>query len=429
MAVPRALLVLAWCLTATLYAIPADGDSSKLRRELDDLDVSANWIYDDLDYARQLARKNGKPLFVTFRCVPCDACKIFDARVRKNPKEIKDLLDQFVCVRLIQMKGVDLDIFQFDFDMSWSAFFMNADNTVYGRYGTRAPHDAMAYNSMASLKRAMRGALKIHRRYPGNKRALHGKQAGPGRWRRPEDIPLLHDRRNKPTTPETCIHCHMVYDAMREAAYDEGSFDMESIWVYPLPDNVGMVMDVDAATRIEKVTPGSFADRAGLRSGDELISLDGQPLLSQADIQWVLHHAPTKANIPVVVERKGKTVKTRLSFKGAWKRADLSWRASLFSLRPKHGFWAPELSQAEKRELELAPDALALRVKWIPDWSTAHAAGLRNGDVIIGVDGRSERMTPPQLAVYVRLEHQVGDQLKLTVLRGDRSLELLQKLK
>jgi len=98
-------------------------------------------------------------------------------------------------------------------------------------------------------------------------------------------------------------------------------------------------------------------------------------------------------------------------------------------LRPKHGFWAPELGKAEKRELELAPDALALRVKWIPDWSTAHAAGLRNGDIIIGVDGKSERMTPPQLAVYVRLEHQVGDQLKLTVLRGDRSLELLQNLK
>lgn len=429
MTVHRALLVWALCLTAALHAIPAAGDSSKLRKALDDLDVSANWVYDDLEYARKLARKDGKPLFVTFRCVPCAACKIFDARVRKNPKEIKELLDQFVCVRLIQMKGVDLDIFQFDFDMSWSGIFMNADNTVYGRYGTRAPHDPMAYNSMASLKRALRGALEIHQGYPGNKGSLRGKQAKPGRWRRPEDMPLLHDRRDKPTTPKTCIHCHMVYDAMHEAAYDEGSFDMESIWVYPLPDNVGMVMDVDAATRIRKIMPGSFADSAGLKPGDELISLDGQPLLSQADIQWVLHHAPTKTKTPIVVERKGKTVKTKLSLHGAWKRSDISWRASLHSLRPKHGFWAPELSKHKKRELGLAPDALALRVKWIPAWSTAHAAGLKHGDIIIGVDGKSERMIPPQLAAYVRLEHKVGDQLKLTVRRGEQRLELLQNLK
>ncbi len=400
-----------------------------LRESLDDLDVSANWIYDDLELAKRLSRKSGKPLLVTFRCVPCDACKVFDARVKKNPKEIKDLLAQFVCVRLIQMKGVDLDIFQFDYDMSWAAVFMNADGTVYGRYGTRAPHNPMAYNSMASLKRAMRGALELHREYPASRDALQGKQGKPGRWRRPEDIPPLQDRRNKPTTPETCIHCHMVYDAMRNTAYDEGSFDLKSIWVYPLPDNVGMVIDVDAGTQIWKVMPGSFADRAGLKAGDELISLDGQPLLSQADIQWVLHHAPAKARIPVVAVRNGHTVEAVLALHGAWKRSDISWRSSMYSLRPKEGFWAPEISEDRKRELGVALDELALRVKWIPDWSTAHEAGLKEGDVILEVDGSRDRLIPRQLAAYVRLEHQVGDQLKLTVLRGDRRLDLLQHLK
>lgn len=43
-----------------------------------------------------------------------------------------------MCVRLLQMNGVDLKRFQFDYDQTWCAFFMNADGTIYGRYGTRA---------------------------------------------------------------------------------------------------------------------------------------------------------------------------------------------------------------------------------------------------------------------------------------------------
>lgn len=37
------------------------------------------------------------------------------------------LLDKFVCVRLVQMYGVDLNKFQFDFVQTWAIFYMNAD--------------------------------------------------------------------------------------------------------------------------------------------------------------------------------------------------------------------------------------------------------------------------------------------------------------
>ncbi|HIM68973.1 MAG TPA: hypothetical protein EYM45_10480, partial [Verrucomicrobia bacterium] len=39
------------------------------------------WIYNDLAAARAEARRTNKPLFVTFRCVPCADCKGFDAEV------------------------------------------------------------------------------------------------------------------------------------------------------------------------------------------------------------------------------------------------------------------------------------------------------------------------------------------------------------
>ena len=51
---------------------------------------------------------------------------------------MKALMDQFVCVRLVQANRLDLTKFQFDYDLTFSVFFMNPDGTIYGRYGTRS---------------------------------------------------------------------------------------------------------------------------------------------------------------------------------------------------------------------------------------------------------------------------------------------------
>ena len=47
-------------------------------------------------------------------------------------------MDQFVCVRLVQANTIDLTRFQFDFDLTFAAFFLNADLTIYGRFGSRS---------------------------------------------------------------------------------------------------------------------------------------------------------------------------------------------------------------------------------------------------------------------------------------------------
>ena len=117
-----------------------------------------------------------KTLFLTFRCVPCHACKGFDAEVAKNNQQIIRLAqEQFVAVRQVEMKGVDLSQFQFDYDLNWAAMFVNADGTVYARYGTQSAAGADAYNSIASLEKTMRRVLALHEDYPNNKNGLAGK--------------------------------------------------------------------------------------------------------------------------------------------------------------------------------------------------------------------------------------------------------------
>ena len=164
---PLPLLVFA----ATLALGLAGFAQTKLLDVLEDENARGAdfWIYNDLAAARAEAKRTNRPLFVTFRCVPCVDCKGFDAEVAKNNQRIKTLAQEaFVAVRQVEMKGVDLSQFQFDYDLNWAAMFLNADGTVYARYGTQSAQGADAYNSIESLEKTMYRVLVLHENYPAN---------------------------------------------------------------------------------------------------------------------------------------------------------------------------------------------------------------------------------------------------------------------
>ncbi len=50
--------------------------------------------------------------------------------------QVRKLMADYVCLRIVHANGMDLSLFQFDYDQSFAAFLMNADNTIYGRFGT-----------------------------------------------------------------------------------------------------------------------------------------------------------------------------------------------------------------------------------------------------------------------------------------------------
>jgi hypothetical protein len=51
------------------------------------------------------------------------------------------------------MRGVDLTTFDFDYDLTWAAFFMNANEHIYGRYGGRDEGPVQRLRSPGSLER------------------------------------------------------------------------------------------------------------------------------------------------------------------------------------------------------------------------------------------------------------------------------------
>ena len=157
------------------------------------MENDARWIYNEVDRGFAEAKKTGKPLLVVLRCVPCLSCVGLDAEVLKEPS-LGPLLDQFVCVRLINANAIDLARFQFDYDLSFSTLFFNADGTVYGRYGSWVHQADPDAKETIGYRRALEGALAIHRGYPQNGVTLAGKQGAPTPFRTPVEIPALAEK-------------------------------------------------------------------------------------------------------------------------------------------------------------------------------------------------------------------------------------------
>jgi serine protease Do len=391
------------------------------------------WVYNDIGQAMAEAKKQNKPLFVTFRCVPCKDCAAFDADVANGNERVRDVArEKFVSVRQVEMKGVDLSLFQFDHDLNWAGMFINADGVVYARYGTQSAEGSDAYNSIDGLLTTMNRVLEMHAGYPANKAELEGKRGPAKPVSSALDLPGLSnpEKYAQQTERGNCIHCHNIHDAEYKHALNTGTFKIEMLYKYPLPDAIGLKIDRKDGVRIEQVTADSPAAAAKLVAGEEVVRMNGQRIASIADMQWVLHHLPL-GDAQVTVETRQSGPHT-VSLKSGWKKSDFSWRGSMWNAPPRLQFWAPPLSADAKAALKLPEADKPLEVRWINREGAAgrqaFESGLREKDVIVAVAGQPMRLETKQFNMHVKLNYKVGDTLPLTVLRNGKREEIKIKL-
>lgn len=391
------------------------------------------WIYNDVEQARLEARLQGKPLFVTFRCVPCTACAGFDAEVAQGKGAIERLArEKFIAVRQVEMKGVDLSQFQFDYDLNWAAMFINPDGTVYARYGTQSAAGPDAYNSVEGLIKTMEWVLELHSNYPDNAEELAGKRGPAKPYKTAMEMPGLpnKDQRIGLTTRGNCIHCHNIHDAEHFQAEDAGTWSHDMLWRYPLPENIGLEIDARDGIRVSSVEPASPAGQAGIKPDEDVTHMNGQAITSIADMQWVLHSIPNSESTVQVQTSKSGEHEVRLP--RGWKRTDFSWRGSLWSLSPRLRVWMPELGEAERDKLGIPADQKPLLVRWInrnePGGKAAFDSGLREGDIVIELAGEPVRLTTQQFSMHMKLNYDVGNKLPLTVLRDGKRHEIAVSL-
>jgi serine protease Do len=316
-----------------------------------------------------------------------------------------------VLVRLVRIAGSDLSLFEFDLDLTWMAFFLNADEEIYGRYGGRDSKDPDNRQSLAGLRYAMSAALETHRR-PGRSKA---------RPRR--EVSIYVERLNFARSHTGCIHCHQAKEIMREELQSVGKWRREEIWAYPLPDNLGFVLDVDRGNVVKIVQKNSPAEKIGIRAGDMLTMLNGYSVHSFGDAQYALHKAPARGAIAVNWLRADKHMNGTLSLTEGWRKTNVTWRPSLMYLLPSLPLYGKDLTMQEKKQLGLGEKALAIRQgKSVhPD---ALAFGLRAGDIIVGLNDERPEMSIREFLAHVRQNYLVGDVVTFRVIRDGKHVDL-----
>ncbi|WP_309715128.1 PDZ domain-containing protein [Armatimonas sp.] len=342
----------------------------------------------DLDAAFTEALAQKKLLFVLFRCQR----EKRDAAILQpsDPKLIALLMEHYIPVRLISLKGVDLNRFRFDYDQQLMGLVLTPDGVTLARWGG---DDVSVASLVAALERLKSVA-----------------------WPKVGAVPASQTLRQKfpafaqsKRAEEPCYHCHYAHDAEIEQQRKAGTFQKLSLFRYPPPSVLGLTLD--DGNRIASVRPGSVAAKAGLKVGERLTVFNDQPIYTAADVAFALDALPAKVSRVVL---NGKPA----ALPSGWRTYDISARPSQGAIPPIFGFWEEPVPGSK---------TLALKVNFVfpgEKWALS-LGGLKLGDVIVAVDGKTlPQMAPRQFHTWLRLNKDVGQKLKLTVMRDGKRLIL-----
>ncbi|KAF0244902.1 MAG: hypothetical protein FD180_2123 [Planctomycetota bacterium] len=327
------------------------------------------------------------------------------------------------------MKGVDLNTYAFDWDLTFAALLMNADGTVYHRYGGRSWESADARLSMDALTRLLVDGLAEDKAYRAS--GIEREAVKPLSI---EEIPVFAERiRNNKEL--SCFHCHMATEAMREQAQKDKTWSPDDRWLWPLPDKLGLKLDPADPSKVLEISEDSPAAKAGLAAGDRLVTVNGARVRAEPDVQWVLHHTPPAGGtIAIAFERGGEQRAAKIELAAGWKSAtplEYSWRPAMWMLRPDPGFGGPDLDADEKKKLGLDPGAFAIRIGYLIDWGeraetgrSARKAGVQKGDVLLSVDGVSDFRSGQHFQTWFRFTREAGKIAELKLLRDGKPVSV-----
>ncbi len=410
----------------------------KVRLDKAKFESSDRWIYNELEIGFTEAKQANKPLLVAMRCIPCEECvKLDDDLIEKDPA-VQILLDEFVCVRLVSTNGLDLSLFQFDTDQSFNIFIFNPDRTIYGRYGTRSARSRWQDDvSVDGLVDALKGALDLHKNYDQIKDSLTGKTGTKPQVIRPEQFPTLKNQFTASLDYEgnvvkSCIHCHQIGDAQRDQLRLQNQpIPDELLFPYPHPKSIGLILSPNEKATIKQVSQDSLADQTGLLAGDKIQAINGQPILSIADIQWVLHHVPASGGSLEISLLRGEIAATfELRLPNHWRQqSGIQWRVSTWGLR-RMGLGGLMLTAnlLDENATSIQQDTSAtVSVKSVGQYgphAAAKRAGFKVGDQIIKFGKLENIQSEQQILRYAVQQTKPGDLVTVTIIRDGEEATL-----
>lgn len=367
-------------------------------------DVPAVVWRTDFEAARREAEAAKKPLFILFQCERRIARKTDVPLLNPQDRKLASLLsEKFVPVRLVSLKGVDLSRFRFDYDQTFMALGQTPEGKTLFRWSSRSD-DPKAIAEVVPL---------LERPWPASESPAPA-LAAPRTLL--NDAPFAQTKR----AGEPCYHCHYAHDAELVALRKAGTFQKSMLFRYPPPESIGVTLESAASSKVKAITPGSAADKAGIKAGDVLVTVNEQPISTAEDLRYALDS--TKDSVLVTLERAGARQARVFSLKPGWRVYDISDRPSQGAIPPVVGIWEEPLDATQKKALGISENRIGLKVSFLfpgEKWKPSQGE-LRIDDVIIQADGKLlPSMTPRQFHAWIRLNKEVGQTLSLTVLRDN----------
>jgi Do/DeqQ family serine protease len=167
---------------------------------------------------------------------------------------------------------------------------------------------------------------------------------------------------------------------------------------------------------IANVSPGSPAARAGLKTGDLIVAIDGQTVDDPNAFDYRFATKPLGGSAQVGLLRNGKDMRVAVALEPA---PDVPRDELVIQARsPFLGAKVANLSPALAEELRIDAKAEGVAVIDVPDNSIAARYGFRRGDVIVTVNGEP-------IAKTRDLERAAGEASRtwsVTILRGGQRI-------
>jgi len=171
-------------------------------------------------------------------------------------------------------------------------------------------------------------------------------------------------------------------------------------------------LDKPEGALVSSVSKGSAADRAGLQPGDVIRSVNGQPIVSSADLPAFIGMASPGDKVKLDLWRKGSAVSVAATLGSVNDKAGKTEAASNAgpSTQGKLGLALRPLQPSEKRDSGIA-DGLVVE----DAGGAAASAGVEAGDVLLAING-----TPVKTVEQARaLVGKSGKSVALLIQRGD----------